>query len=469
MSLEKYATAISRSFWIALGFCAAALIVSTGYDEAGRYRDAIAELKGLPPIVKGPDVYKVLGDLTRNEIGVPLAKALADAASAVGLLVDAKRLADHVEYLHVEEGPQAFNFRDTPSEIIRVIDEIATGKKYVLSVPQRPYSGERFVSALKAGLQQARAAAEGMQQPPPSVSIVGAAFACDQANDQCHVHVALAPASPGQGVQRMAFFVPAERLQTNIALHQVLGFSDVPGAQRSLAIPRLRELERQGALASVDYGQSIALLGKLASEKQASLKMFDLTFSGASVFYALPIAIVLSLGWLLISMRELSDVCFGALLDGKSTDDLRKQAIEVLYEGRWATHIIRGTLLFAPAGAILLLMASVPSGSGVVLLPSLLVLLSTAWLISLLVLRERRRICCHFGKHSEKPNATVESAGLKSLRAPRKWRERKTQRFYRLRASKARRYSLRLSTHVTNSPTPIRSGVNEFTLSSGSG
>ena len=148
MSIDKYATAISRSYWITLGLCATAFIVSTGYDEAGRYKEAIAELTALPNIVTGPKVYRELKERTRETIAVPLANSLVKAAGG-NFRTDVNMLLANMDYALVDDGPQAFNFRSSPSEAIRLADEVLSNKVYTLRIPKRGYDSPELSLALR--------------------------------------------------------------------------------------------------------------------------------------------------------------------------------------------------------------------------------------------------------------------------------------------------------------------------------
>ena len=69
---EKFATAISRSYWVLLALCGATHVVSTGHNEAQVFHEAKTEQQRLGAMSQSPsDIDKALLKLTKYSVAVP--------------------------------------------------------------------------------------------------------------------------------------------------------------------------------------------------------------------------------------------------------------------------------------------------------------------------------------------------------------------------------------------------------------
>jgi len=126
----KFATAISRSYWLLLALCDATLVVSTGHNEAQVFDEAKVELRKLSAISQSPnDVMRALFKLTKNSVAGPLADAVAKGAAEAGWH-HSSDLADKVSYVNIERGPKIIDFRGPGA--LAMVDQVLAAKPYEL-------------------------------------------------------------------------------------------------------------------------------------------------------------------------------------------------------------------------------------------------------------------------------------------------------------------------------------------------
>ncbi|MCW5735657.1 MAG: DUF4229 domain-containing protein [Enhydrobacter sp.] len=379
MTISNYTTAIGRTFWILIAACVASLILGMGSNEADPYRRALDELNRiLLKNVRIDDVYKKLADYTQDAVANPLLLTMQKIAIDNNLSISQDDLKAHFEYLLVDTGPQDFVFSGTIKNLLTKLKEIETGNPYVVRVPIAPSlnrDGE-LENALETTFRKIR------QSRSDTLTLIGASFSCNYANSQCRGEVAIKTGAAGEISRRYEFYVPSRTLRLTVTPAHLLGFSDSSAASRSLNRENLQRYADEISGKSVDEARSY--LSQRISEKEGTIKILDISFSGIAAFVALPSVIAGSLYWLLMHLRELSSIPL-------SREDLQKEGQELFYRDKLSSLSIGFAIAVLPTAALVLLVRlTTPQNTLLVLFISAMTI--AAMLLSYLVLAKRRRI-----------------------------------------------------------------------------